>query len=86
MNSNEWTTSTRCISGKCVEVQWAVASFCATGACVEVGAGDGVVLMRDTKDRENGGLLAFSRDAWAGFVQAVKQDLLRPGGPGMGRS
>lgn len=74
--NDEWTTSTRCISGKCVEVKWVMSAFCGTSACVEVGVGDGVVLMRDAKDRQNGGLLTFSPDAWTDFVQAVKQDRL----------
>lgn len=42
------------------------------GACVEVADNlPGVVLVRDTKDRE-GGALSFSPAAWAGFVSTVR--------------
>lgn len=45
------------------------------GNCVEVllDSPDGLVSVRDTKDR--GGLaLTFSPDAWRGFIAGVKQD------------
>ncbi|SCL33099.1 protein of unknown function [Micromonospora nigra] len=42
------------------------------GACVEVADNlAGVVLVRDTKDRD-GGTLAFGPAAWAGFVSMAK--------------
>lgn len=40
------------------------------GACVEV-ASDGVILVRDTTDRD-GGTLAFTADAWRAFMADVK--------------
>ncbi|GHJ09068.1 hypothetical protein TPA0907_34350 [Micromonospora humidisoli] len=42
------------------------------GNCVEV-AGNlpGVVLVRDTKDR-TGGILAFTPDAWRGFLRLAR--------------
>ena len=42
------------------------------GSCVEV-ANDGVVLVRDTTDRD-GGTLAFSADAWRMFARAIKHN------------
>ncbi|MEV5820362.1 DUF397 domain-containing protein [Micromonospora harpali] len=43
------------------------------GACVEVADNlPGVVLVRDTKDRD-GGTLTFATDAWAGFVSLAKR-------------
>ncbi|GAB3154915.1 hypothetical protein GCM10027290_50160 [Micromonospora sonneratiae] len=42
------------------------------GACVEVADNlSGVVLVRDTKDRD-GGTLTFGPAAWAGFVTSAK--------------
>ena len=42
------------------------------GACVEVADNlPGVVLVRDTKDRD-GGTLTFGPAAWAGFVASAK--------------
>lgn len=40
------------------------------GECVEV-ASDGVVLVRDTTNRE-GGTLAFSAAAWKQFLAAIR--------------
>lgn len=43
------------------------------GACVEVADNlPGVVLVRDTKDR-NGGTLVFTSDAWASFVNLATE-------------
>ncbi|MET7669753.1 DUF397 domain-containing protein [Micromonospora luteifusca] len=43
------------------------------GACVEVADNlTGVVLVRDTKDRD-GGTLTFGPAAWAGFVRLAKK-------------
>ncbi|WP_433127891.1 DUF397 domain-containing protein [Micromonospora sp. CA-240977] len=43
------------------------------GACVEVADNlPGVVLVRDTKDRD-GGTLTFGPAAWAGFVGLAKK-------------
>lgn len=55
MTPNEWHTSNRCDSNSCVEV---------------AGDPDGV-LMRDTKDRDNG-TLTFSPDSWAAFLAGIK--------------
>jgi len=49
-----------------------VSSFCSFGNCVEVGrTSDGVVLVRDTKDRAQEAL-AFTDEEWAAFVAGVK--------------
>ncbi|MCX4385556.1 DUF397 domain-containing protein [Micromonospora peucetia] len=43
------------------------------GSCVEVADNlPGVVLVRDTKDRD-GGTLTFGRGAWHGFVALAKE-------------
>ncbi len=40
------------------------------GSCVEVGQ-DGVILVRDTTDRD-GGSLAFTASAWRAFTAAIR--------------
>ena len=43
------------------------------GACVEVADNlPGVILVRDTKDRD-GGTLTFAPDAWAAFVTLARR-------------
>lgn len=42
------------------------------GSCVESASADGVVLVRDTTNRE-GGALAFSAEAWRAFTGALKR-------------
>jgi hypothetical protein len=47
-------------------------SFCSGGDCVEVGMRlDGVVAVRDTKDRSRE--LTFSSQEWAAFVAGIKR-------------
>jgi hypothetical protein len=43
-----------------------------TGNCLEAGVADGGVVVRDTKDREQG-TLAFTSDAWQRFTSSLKQ-------------
>ncbi len=42
------------------------------GDCVEVADATGVVLVRDTTDRD-GGTLAFTADAWRAFAAQLKR-------------
>ena len=44
----------------------------ATGSCVETASSDGVVVVRDTTNRD-GGTLAFSANAWSAFMAGIKQ-------------
>ncbi|MWA02813.1 DUF397 domain-containing protein [Actinomadura sp. LD22] len=46
-------------------------SNAAQDACVEVGAGDRVIAVRDTKDRD-GGTLVFAGESWRSFAAKVK--------------
>ena len=41
------------------------------GDCVETASCDGVVMVRDTTNRD-GGTLAFSAEAWQEFVTSVR--------------
>jgi hypothetical protein len=41
------------------------------GACVETASGNGVVLVRDTTNRD-GGTLSFTADAWRALLAEVK--------------
>ncbi len=52
---------------------WRKSSYSGNGGnCVEVGqSGDGVILVRDSKDRE-GSKLAVGEQAWSEFVQGIK--------------
>jgi hypothetical protein len=53
-------------------IEFRTSSFCNWGNCVEVGlAADGVVLVRDTKDRTQPAL-SFTDEEWAAFVAGVK--------------
>ncbi|SOE07941.1 DUF397 domain-containing protein [Streptomyces sp. Ag109_G2-15] len=44
------------------------------GACVEVAANGTAVRVRDSKERSDGPQLAFTHDAWAGFVADLGRD------------
>jgi len=53
-------------------IDFQVSSYCSYGNCVAVGrSADGVVLVRDTKDRAQQAL-AFTDEEWAAFVAGVK--------------
>lgn len=41
------------------------------GQCVETASGIGVVLVRDTTDRD-GGTLAFTAEAWERFTASIR--------------
>jgi hypothetical protein len=42
------------------------------GQCVETASGDGVVMVRDTTNRD-GGTLEFSAEAWKAFAATLKR-------------
>jgi hypothetical protein len=52
---------------------WRKSSFSGAngGSCVETASGDGVVLVRDTTDRE-GGTLSITAEAWRAFARDLK--------------
>jgi hypothetical protein len=56
-----------------VNFPWRKSSYSANGGqdCVEAGSTSGLVLIRDTKNRE-AGLLAFPADAWSVFTTSLK--------------
>jgi hypothetical protein len=51
--------------------EYKTSSFCSGGDCVEVGMQEGVVAVRDTKDRSRE--LTFSSQEWAAFVAGIKR-------------
>ena len=52
---------------------WRKSSYSGSnGSCVETASGEGVVSVRDTTDRD-GGVLAFTADAWRVFAAELKQ-------------
>ncbi len=59
---------------KDVTTQWRKSSYSNGGgnACVETASADGVMLVRDTTDRD-GGTLTFPAGAWRTFAAQVKQ-------------
>lgn len=42
------------------------------GSCVETASGNGVILVRDTTNRD-GGTLAFTSNVWRAFMANVKR-------------
>jgi Domain of unknown function (DUF397) len=43
------------------------------GNCVETASNGGVILVRDTTDRD-GGTLAFTAEVWKAFTGTIEQD------------
>jgi hypothetical protein len=56
-----------------IEKSWRTSSYTGNGGgnCVEAASGNGVVMVRDTKDRD-GGTLALSAYAWKSFTSKIK--------------
>ena len=53
-------------------MDWRTASYSTgNGACVETASGDGVVMIRDTTDRD-GGTLSFTAGVWVKFAASLK--------------
>jgi len=53
------------------EIVWHRASRCANGECVEVARGDGLILVRDSKDPA-GAVLTYSDEEWTAFIASIK--------------
>jgi hypothetical protein len=53
-------------------MDWRKSSFSGqNGSCVETASRGGVVMVRDTADR-NGGTLSFNADAWRTFLGTLR--------------
>jgi Domain of unknown function (DUF397) len=53
-------------------MDWRKSSFSGSnGSCVETASDSGLILVRDTTDRD-GGTLAFTADAWSSFAASLK--------------
>lgn len=59
--------------------EWRKSSYSGAngGSCVETASGNGMVLVRDTTNRD-GGTLALSADAWREFTAGLKTALGPP--------
>lgn len=59
--------------GREVTSAWRKSSYSDTnGNCVETASGNGVIQVRDTRDRD-GGTLAFTAEAWEEFVRSLRR-------------
>jgi Domain of unknown function (DUF397) len=54
-------------------LMWRKATYSSNGggSCVETASNSGVILVRDTTDRD-GGTLGFTADAWAAFLGTLR--------------
>jgi hypothetical protein len=73
---DNWRKASHSANGgeQCVEVgNWRKATYSGNGgeACIETASGDGVILVRDTTNRD-GGTLAFTAEAWTAFMGALR--------------
>ena len=50
---------------------WRKSSYCQSGECIEVGALDGVILVRDSKD-PRGSVLRYDASEWQAFLRGVR--------------
>lgn len=53
------------------DIAWRSATRCAAGDCMEVGASDGMIAVRDSKDTA-GPVFFYTPTEWAAFVEGVK--------------
>ena len=63
---------------------WRPSSYSGNGGeCVEVGrAGDGMIVVRDTKDHGDGPVCRYTPVGWRAFVAGVRSGTPGPGEPG----
>jgi hypothetical protein len=71
MTPNQWTRSSFCANGACIDVMWTRSSACTGGACVETRTDGASVHVRDGKNPD-GPVLTFDPAAWRAFIDAVK--------------
>jgi hypothetical protein len=57
--------------GRAEPPTWRKASFCQTGECVEVLGQDGMIVLRDSKQPDDG-ILRYTAEEWRSFVQGIK--------------
>lgn len=67
----EWTSSSACSMGSCVQARWMKSSKCTYGNCVEARFCEGHVELRDTKTA--GVVLEIASEDWQAFITGVKQ-------------
>lgn len=55
------------------KARWRKSSGSDSGGCVEVAYVDGMVDVRDTKDKGNGPILSFTEHEWNAFIIGVER-------------
>jgi hypothetical protein len=50
---------------------WRKSSYCQSGECIEVGALDGMILVRDSKDPQ-GSVLRYDAGEWHAFLRGIR--------------
>jgi Domain of unknown function (DUF397) len=61
------------MSSFAAELSWRVSSKSNGKECVEVGQSEAAVLVRDTKNHDDG-LLSFPSTAWKDFIRTIQTD------------
>ena len=56
-----------------MDVIWRVSSKSSGGNCIEVGDSEIAILVRDTKNRDQG-MLSFPSTAWENFIKVIQTD------------
>lgn len=69
-----WTRSSSCVGGDCVEVQFVRSSACGAGSCVEVARVDDRVLVRDSKLGADSPVISLSSEQWVMALTRVESD------------
>jgi hypothetical protein len=66
------------------EPVWRTSSYSGTqgGNCVEVATHDGMILVRDTKDRGHGPVHTFTSAGWRAFLAGLGNGTFDPDEPG----
>jgi uncharacterized protein DUF397 len=53
------------------QYSWRRATFCQSGECAEVSQGDGMILMRNSRD-PSGQVLRYTPEEWQALVRGIK--------------
>jgi hypothetical protein len=67
-----------------IDLRWRTSSYSGNGGgnCIEVASHDGMILVRDTKQRGQGPIHRYARDQWRVFVVSLRDEHFKPNDPG----